>query len=250
MIDSLLYKYLLMDSPSHSDAFSSSCAICYNKYDRNTRKPCTLVCGHTLCIPCVKESDKCPICKKKSGEITDPQPNYEMMNVIDQNNKYRLKWLEAVKCNSPEFWNSVKSEEEKFIKLIKNGKMRYEKIEKEMNDQKEMVVKSYSEYIDKWQKCSEMLVQSKKDENKLVSDLKEKIKQISCTDSLLKILEDEQSKVDDYLRECNEKLEKFSSDLKVWTSSYQNMSIDYRSIQNPSVSIQIYQPLEVKMFIE
>ena len=236
-----------MDSPSHSDVFSPSCVVCYNRYDINTFKPSTLSCGHTLCRPCAKEIERCPTCKKINKNVDDPQPNYEMMDMIDSNRKFRLKWLETlVKNHSPELWNSLKSEEERFIGLIKDRKARYEKMEREMKDQKEMVEKSYSEYMDNWKKGFDLLVQSKKDENKLLSDLKKTIKDISCTDSLLEILEDEQSKVDDYMRKCIEKLKKFSSDVKRWTSSYQNMSIYYRHIQNPFISIQIYQPLEVK----
>ena len=239
-----------MDSPSHSDVFSSSCVVCYNRYDINTFKPSTLSCGHTLCIPCARQLDKCPICKQNYQNRNEPKPNYEMMNMIDSNRKFRLKWLETlVKNHSPELWNSLKSEEERFIGLIKDRKARYEKMEREMKDQKEMVEKSYSEYMDNWKKSFDLLVQSKKDEYKTLSELKETIKQISSLDSLLEMQEVQQPQLKQFLVQLQGELERFRSEVSKLKSSYQKIMINPPSIQNISVEIQIYNPNESKSMV-
>ena len=32
----------------------STCCVCYYSYDENERKPKILLCGHTLCLKCIK----------------------------------------------------------------------------------------------------------------------------------------------------------------------------------------------------
>ena len=172
-----------MDSPS-----IRSCTICYNRYDRHTHQPTTFGCGHTFCIDCAKKSDKCPFCKYNSKKKSNLKPTFEMMNMMDDNKKMKLEWIDMMKKQSADFWKYVGREEEKISELSTHAEMRYEKMEREMKDQKEMIEKCYSEYMDKWKKSFDMLVQSKKDEYKTLSDIKESIKEMSSTNSILKSL--------------------------------------------------------------
>ena len=79
------------------------CPVCYHEFDTTARKPTVLLCGHTLCIHCVAQVDRCSLCKKKinfqgdlhklgnearrmasKGELV-PKTNYALLEVIEKN---------------------------------------------------------------------------------------------------------------------------------------------------------------------
>jgi hypothetical protein len=63
------------------------CKICYEKFDKQTRKPFTINCGHTYCSFCLtslknRNDYECPTC----GEpISTCQPNYTVLEILDMN---------------------------------------------------------------------------------------------------------------------------------------------------------------------
>lgn len=47
------------------------CPICFNRYDANEHVPCTLPCGHSLCISHVPALSSCPVCRAPLPGIDD-----------------------------------------------------------------------------------------------------------------------------------------------------------------------------------
>ena len=71
------------------------CPICMENYQESIRPPTTLECGHTMCIACANLQVKngkitCPI-DKQALVINSLNPNYEMLNLIEEANKTIMK---------------------------------------------------------------------------------------------------------------------------------------------------------------
>jgi len=62
------------------------CRICFEKFDKQSRKPISISCGHSFCLNCVdslKQTNyKCPTCRRP---IINQQPNYIMMDLLESN---------------------------------------------------------------------------------------------------------------------------------------------------------------------
>jgi hypothetical protein len=63
------------------------CKICFEKYDQQLRKPVSINCGHSFCNTClsslkVSNSYACPTCRQS---ITNEQPNYTVLDLLDLN---------------------------------------------------------------------------------------------------------------------------------------------------------------------
>lgn len=62
------------------------CKICGEKYNKRSRKPMVINCGHSMCSDCVTKiklgETNCPICKKP---ITDEKQNYALYELLDMN---------------------------------------------------------------------------------------------------------------------------------------------------------------------
>ena len=207
---------------STESSMISSCAICYNKYDRDTYIPCTLSCGHTFCIDCAKKSDKCSICKQNNKNKNDLKPTFEIMNMIDESNSLKLKWIEVFKSLSPEYWDSVKIQQEKISELIQQANMRYEKMEEKMKKHKEMVEKCYSDYINSWEKNYDLILRSKEEESKLIIGLDKEMKEFSSNDHILKIMDNVKSQ-----NEFQINLEKLKKDFESF--KFRTFNVEYNT---------------------
>ena len=129
-----------------------------------------------------------------------------MMNMMDENQKLRLKWVEIVKQKSPEFWKSVKNEEFYFLQTSRNVMMACENSCKAMAAQRETVEKFYNDYLDDWRKNMELILKSMNEQKRLISDLEKLIVSISSSDNILKAMDDKQCSFDKYLPECKRRL--------------------------------------------
>ena len=227
------------------DILSVSCTICFNNYERVKYEPCTLICGHTFCKGCASISQRCPICKKVSGSVDELQPNYEMMNMIDNNNRFRLRWIEMVKKQSPEFWSSVKIEEDRLNEYSRELDLRYETMEKDMVSKRNLVKKHYNEYMERWKSNYDLLFKSKKEEENVISDLQKIIKNLSSSDSILNLLEVEHPQIDDYMPQCREGFEKYKSELLKLESGYKDISLKPHTLDGLDYTVKIYQPDDV-----
>jgi hypothetical protein len=63
------------------------CNICFEKFDRQLRKPININCGHTFCAHCLnnlkaRNNHSCPSCRQ---EIKNEQPNYTVLDLLDLN---------------------------------------------------------------------------------------------------------------------------------------------------------------------
>ena len=70
---------------------SLECPMCMEDHQESIRPPTTLECGHTICIVCAKSEVKngkmtCPI-DRHVLVINSLNPNYEMLNLIEEANK-------------------------------------------------------------------------------------------------------------------------------------------------------------------
>lgn len=71
-----------------------SCKICFDEFDRSSRKPMVLAnCGHTFCLSCLtilysacskSNRPQCPVCKKAIKEQLDElMPNWNLLELLD-----------------------------------------------------------------------------------------------------------------------------------------------------------------------
>ena len=68
------------------------CKICLENYNRHSKKPISINCGHTICAKCIETLKKsnnrhpniltCPLCRQ---EITSEHPNYALLDLLDLN---------------------------------------------------------------------------------------------------------------------------------------------------------------------
>ena len=64
------------------------CSICFEVYNDTDRFPGIFICGHTLCMKCIKQTSinsghyRCPFCKAISH--MKPTKNYALMEIIDK----------------------------------------------------------------------------------------------------------------------------------------------------------------------
>ena len=240
---------MLSDLSLLEEVLSVSCTVCYNKYDRDEFKPSTLVCGHTLCIGCAKNSEKCPTCKTSNpGKIDEfgksmyeLQPNYEMMNMIDNNQKIRVNWIdEKVKKQSPKFWREIKTKQEELAEFSEMIRKKYEKIEKEMNDQKEMVENYYRAYMDDWRTNYQLLAYSKKRKENLISELGKMLEDISSPEYICKMIESKTCTLEDYIPHCKQELEKYRAEESDLKSSDHYISLVPPTFDTTAVKVLIY----------
>ena len=58
------------------------CPICFNRYDANEHVPCTLPCGHSLCISHVPALSSCPVCRAPLPGIDDIHASISLRDAI------------------------------------------------------------------------------------------------------------------------------------------------------------------------
>lgn len=63
------------------------CKVCFEKFDKQKRKPITINCGHSYCVVCLnvlikKKNFVCPTCR---SPITNEKTNYTVMEILDLN---------------------------------------------------------------------------------------------------------------------------------------------------------------------
>ena len=229
---------------------SLPCGICSNKYDRKQYQPCTLVCGHTLCIQCAGRLQRCPICQKVSGDKNDRKPNYEMMDLMDKVEELKLQSINMMKKQSPELLNNMKNGYKMIGKLNQNLRERILEMDKDMKDQKKIVEKNYREYLKSWKKNHELLMQSKQKEEKIISDLDLECKNILSNDRLMTIYDNGLPKIDDFIRESTAQYEEFQSKLLKANATYENILVKPPVNVGQVVTIQIYKPTDANEAVQ
>lgn len=96
-----------------------NCCICLNQMKDNANKPITLLCGHSLCMECYpKQTNFCPICKKKHTKCPDPQPSFMMIELLTENQKLKQMVLELGRVKKIKDAD-IKCERETGLKLRK-----------------------------------------------------------------------------------------------------------------------------------
>jgi hypothetical protein len=71
-----------------SDPFE--CSICFERFTCDgDHLPCSLSCGHSICISHVKALSNCPICRQSIDKTTAPRPNFSLRDVLVLLNKDR-----------------------------------------------------------------------------------------------------------------------------------------------------------------
>jgi hypothetical protein len=71
-----------------SDPFE--CSICFERFTCDgDHLPCSLSCGHSICISHVKALSNCPICRQSIDKTTPPRPNFSLRDVLVLLNKDR-----------------------------------------------------------------------------------------------------------------------------------------------------------------
>ena len=238
-----------MDSSSLQDEPCVSCIICYNKYDRVQYQPCTLVCGHTLCIPCARRTERCPNCRKVSGNRNRLQPNYEIMKMVEYYNRMKLRSIETQMKHHSQYWNSVKSEEDLLEESSKELRNRYLKMESEMINQKELVEAYYNKFNDDWNKKYALLLKSQFQEEELLSGMKKGLKRFSSPDSIIEMEGKGQTHLDEYLAESEREFEIFKSNVLGLKSAYQDISVDPPLLQDFAVTLQIIRSEDRELMI-
>lgn len=71
---------------SVSDPFE--CVICFERFTCDgDHLPCSLSCGHSLCISHVRELSHCPVCRQTIDKKIPPRPNFSLRDVLVLLNK-------------------------------------------------------------------------------------------------------------------------------------------------------------------
>ena len=61
------------------------CPSCSEQYDRTTRLPLVLICGHTLCKECAQVSRVCPIDQKEDPRsLPQISHSYHLLDLVEQ----------------------------------------------------------------------------------------------------------------------------------------------------------------------
>ena len=226
----------------------ASCLICYNAYDRIAYQPCTLVCGHSLCLKCGTTLTRCPICKAANTNRKNIKPNYEMMDLIDENKKYKLECIEEkIKRLAPEYCTSVKREEVRLAELSQELKEIYRITQEEMEFQKKIVEESFQFYMNDWEKKYALLLQSLDFENKRIEELDKEMKEFSSFKRILKTMNNDQNP-DEFQRNldiCKRDFESFKSSSLPKNLDYEYVPMKPPIFQDIIYEIQISIPSEV-----
>ena len=229
---------------------SLSCSICYNAYDRDTYRPCTLVCGHSLCSMCVRALERCPICSAVNTNRYDLKPSYEMMYLIDENQKFKLERIEEkVKRLAPEYYASVKTEQARLSQVSQEVKERFRAKQAEMILQKEMVEKSFQYYLNDWEKKYALLLELIDFENVRIEELGREMKEFSSFNSILKMMNNDQSpkELQRNLDKCIRDFKSFKYSTFVKKCNYEYVQLKPPVFHSPIYEIKIPIPIQYLM---
>ena len=229
---------------------SLPCGICCNKYDRKQYQPCTLLCGHTICIQCAGRLQRCPVCQKISGDKSCRNPSYEIMDLMDKVEKLKLYSINMMKKQSPELLDNMNNGQIMINELNENLRKRIDETERDMNNQKKIVCKHYYEYMKNWKKTHELLIQSRQKEETLISDLQNQFNNIWSNNRLIKMFNEGLPKIGDFIRESTAKFEEFHSKLLKSNATYEHILMTTPHIVSDVVTIKIYKPADVNNTVQ
>ena len=133
-----------------------NCKICFEKYDKEMRKPLiALPCGHSLCSVCLLELKKqdstlCSFCRER---IQNEKINYDLMDILDLDLMVdpNVKLRKEIKS----YFKDVDQLEDQF-KLACNQKLQHNQLK--VNSLKEEVEQSANKFIDEIQRQKRKLL--------------------------------------------------------------------------------------------
>ena len=71
------------------------CPSCLLRYNVSKRRPNIVVCGHSICLSCLRTSIRCRICNKPIDSNKDEVLNYSLMDILEKDAREIDKYVKV-----------------------------------------------------------------------------------------------------------------------------------------------------------
>jgi len=203
------------------------CKICFEKFNKTTRKPQVINCGHSMCSDCISNiydyKHLCPTCRKP---ITDVRQNHALFELLDVN---------LIVHPNYELINSINNEINALQEMKKNILIECSKKKNEINKNmlrvKEDIEIRANKFVDQIISQQDML---EKESENICKDLSEKINTISKENliSLIDIEKMEKSQLLNFKQELKEAKQKIEADKLIFNQISTHFFLEADQKQN------------------